>query len=289
MIITYQLLEEYGACEQGKEWIKKHYPDGAELSTLMTQRHFPKSFLHWGYKYLSTSEEEKALYHKILGNSNNNTILECSNTTNSTRVFYSNNVDNGVDIHRCEDVKHSQVVINSNNIENSDQIFLSEFIYDSKKILNSANINQSINIIESTYVVRSKNIYMSNLITGCGEIYKSINLEDSFLCNNCSNLKHCFGCQNLHNEEYCIFNVKIGKEHFEIIKKQYLSIMETLFAYVDSWPTDLINIEIPKINRKFPQHYQTIPPKFWKWIKTLPNYSDNHMFYLTSLPEFLTK
>jgi hypothetical protein len=87
-----------------------------------------------------------------------------------------------------------------------------------------------------------------------------------------------------------IFNQQVTPTQFEAIKKQLLTILgEYLLNYVDEWPVDLIIAEVPKINRKFQQHYQAIPSKFWKWLKTLPNYSSQQMFHLTCLPEFLTK
>lgn len=289
MFVTSEILERTGACDIGKEWFAKHYPEGTELSTLITHRHISTAFLHWGRKFLSPNEEEIALYNKVLGNENNENILECEKVVNSKMIFYSKNIDNCSSIHKGEDIKDSFVIINSSTVENSSQIFLSEFVYNSIKVLNSTNINQSLNVIESTYVVRSKNVYMSNLITGCTEIYRGANLEDCMLCNDCSNLKHCFGCQGLTEGEYMIFNKQVSPEHFEIIKKQYLSMIDCLLKYVDNWPIDIISTEIPKVDRKFPHHYETMPTKFWKWIKTLPNYSDNIMFSLTCLPEFLTK
>ena len=289
MFVTYDHITKAGACEGGQKWFLKNYPNGVELKELMTRRHLNKAFLHWGYKYLTPNEEEKALYHNILHNENNSDILDCDNTCNSTRIFNSSHIENSKDVHSSKDIKNSNVVINSESVENSGQVFLSEFVYDSNKVLNSNNVNKSVSIIDSTYVVRSHNIYMSNLITGCAEIYKGINLEDCFFCKECSNIKHCFGCYGLKEGEYYIFNKQVSPEHFEIIKKQYLSIMTMILKYVDSWPIDIIYVEIPKINRKFPQHYETIPAKFWKWVKTLPNYSDKHMHYLTFLPEFLTK
>ena len=226
MFLTSEILQHAGACEQGQSWFAKHYPNGVELSELITQRHVSKAFLHWGRKYLTTNEEEKALYDKVLENENNDAVLECEKTKNSKRVFYSKNISNCADVHRCEDIKDSFVFINSNTVENSSQVFLSEFVYNSIKVLNSTNINQSLNVIESTYVVRSKNVYMSNLITGCAEIYRGTNLEDCMLCNDCSNIKHCFGCQGLKEGEYFVFNKQVSPEHFEIIKKLYLSIID---------------------------------------------------------------
>jgi hypothetical protein len=289
MFVTSEILQKAGACGSGYEWFKKHYPEGTELKTLILHRHIPKAFLHWGYRYLTPNEEEVMLYHQVLGNENNDTILDCHRTKNSQRVFYSSDINKCKDIHKSQEISESEVVINSSTVENSAQIFLSEFIYSSIKVINSRNINYSTNIIDSTYVVHSKNVYKGNLISYSSEIYKSLNLEDCYLCSDCSNLKHCFGCQGLEDVEYYIFNKSVGKEHFEIIKKQYLSFIDCLLKYVDNWPVDIISTEIPRIDRKFPRHYQTLPSKFWKWVKTLPNYSDEAMFNLTCLPEFLTK
>lgn len=288
MFVTSEILEKAGACGSGYEWFKKHYPDGAELKTLILHRHIPKPFLHWGYTNLTPNEEESMLYHQVLQNENCETILECDKTKNSQRIFKSSIIENCQDVHRSKEIKNSKIVMSSETVENSTHIFLSDFIYDSEKIINSENINNSLNIIDSTYVVRSRNIYKSSLITSSSEIYKGINLEDCYFCQECSNLKHSFGCQGIKEGEYYIFNKYVGKEHFEIIKKQYFSIMNNLFDYVDQWPSEVLSTNMPVINRRFPDHYKALPDKFWKWVRTLPNYSNEFMFQLTSLPQFLT-
>lgn len=288
MFVTSEILQKTGACNEGQVWFAKHYPNGAELAELITHRHITKSFLHWGRRFLSPNEEEIALYNKVLNNEDNEIILECDNTKNSQRIFYSSHINNCTDIYRSEEIIKSQIVISSSNVEESIQTFLSDFVYNSLKVIKSTNVNNSTNIIDSTYIVRSRNVYMSNLITGSMEIYKSINLEDCLFCSECTNLKHCFGCQGLEDKEYHIFNQPVAPEHFEIIKKQYLSIVDCLLKYVDNWPIDIINTEIPKIDRKFPHHYETLPPKFWKWLKSLPNYSTEQIYKITLLPEFLT-
>jgi hypothetical protein len=289
MFVTYEILEKANSCEKGKSWFQKHYPNGAELSELITHRHISKTFLHWGFNNLSPNAEEIELYHKVLGNENSEMLFESDNIINSSMVTYSSNVKNSTSVFRSNDVEDSHIIISSDTIEQSIQVFLATFVYSSEKVFNSNNINNSVNIIDSTYAINSSNIYMSRSITNCKEIRKSESLEDCYFCNDCKNIKHCFGCQGLTEGEYLVFNKPVSPAQFETIKKQYMSIMDCLFQYVREWPTEIYSAEVPSIIRNFTHHYQTIPQKFWKWVKTLPNYSNNHMFYLTSLPEFLTK
>lgn len=289
MFITYEMLEKTNANTSNKNWFQNNYPDGANISQLINNPHIPYAFLHWLYNYTPFFIENVQQYNIILNNYDSSMVFESDNINKSNMVSRSSQVINSSRIFRSKDITNSNLIVSSDCVEESNQIFLSSFVYSSEKIYNSNNVTNCTNIVDSVCIIDSHNIYACQTLTNCGEIRRGNDLEDCYFCNDCSGLKHCFGCQGLEAGEYLIFNKQVTELQFNTIKKQYLSMMECLLQYTHCWPTELYSAEVPTIDRNFTHHYQTIPPKFWKWVKTLPNYSDNHMFYLTSLPEFLTK
>ena len=259
------------------------------ISELLDLAKGDKNILYYLKDQYMFTEADKDLYNIFLQIANSDNILYSNQVTDSKYIYHSENVVNSNNIHNSTEVDNSNIVIGSDVVSNSSQVFLSSFIDNCQKVESSLTVNDSINIIHSRFIIKSKNIYESNNIIDSNIIFRGLNLEDCYFCNDAKNLKHCICCCGISNEEYLIFNKKVDEKLFEVIKKQFLTIMDCLLKYTYGWPVDFLIAETPVIDRNFVRHYETIPPKFWKWVKTLPNYSDEFMFYLTSLPEFLTK
>ncbi len=290
MFLTKEILEEKKACGVAYRWFLKKYPDGVELSEIISSRHVNHHMLHWGYDNLDYNQEEEKLYYKALKVENSTGVYKSNNILDSSFVSNSSLVRNSKHVLRSEDVKNSNTVISCEFIEDSQQIFASTFVFNSTKVHNCNNVNNSSNVVNSTYVVDSHNVFEGNNISNSFGIYRSSNLSDCYFCSECRDIKHAICSQGIEDGEYYVFNTKVDEKTFDNIKKQFLNIMEeVMFNYVQDWPLEILKIELPTVIYRFPSHYQTIPSKFWKWVKTLPNYSNKHMFYLTSLPEFLTK
>jgi hypothetical protein len=229
------------------------------------------------------------LYHNLLNVKSSDNIMYSKNVDNSKFVFNSEDVVNSKNIHNSSDVGNCEIVVGCDVISDSTQAFLSSFVDKSHKVTSSLTVSSSTNIVCSKFVINSKNIYEGTNVIDSNIIFRSVNVEDCYFCNDCKNVKHCICCSGQTDAEYLVFNKKVDEKMFEIIKKQFTSMMDCLLKFTYGWPVDFTAPEFPIIDRNFVRHYETIPPKFWKWVKTLPNYSDEFMFYLTSLPEFLTK
>jgi hypothetical protein len=289
-MITSDLLKEHGLDEEEIRWFEENFPNGIDLDTFLAAADGLAEMYYLIYEHFSLSTEQYELYKKALNLVDSTGVYMSKNVVNSDIVISSTNVSDSKTVFHSEDVEDSQVVVASESVEHSHQVFLSTFVYDSKKICSSNNITNSSNIIESVYVINSNNIYMSNIVSNCSEIHRCANIKNSYFCKDSKNLNNCMFCAGLSDAEYHIFNKPVDPDRYEMIKKQYLNIVDGIsLNYVDEWPIEFVSATVPRVNRKFTNHYDTLPPKLWKWLKTLPDYSKEIMFYLTSLPEFLTK
>ena len=259
------------------------------VSDLLNLAKNESKILHYIKEQFRFDQQDLDLYYNLLNVKSSDNIIYSKNIDNSKFVFNSEDVVNGKNIYNSSDVVDSEIIVGCDVISNSTQIFLSSFIDKSQKIASSLTVNNSTNIVCSKFVINSKNVYEGINIIDSNIIFRSTNVEDCYFCNDCKNIKHCICCGGQIDGEYLIFNKKVDAKMFEIIKKQFMSMMDCLLKFTYGWPIDFVVPETPIIDKNFVRHYETIPPKFWKWVKTLPNYSDEFMFYLTSLPEFLTK
>jgi hypothetical protein len=67
VLTTLEDLERLKACENGKRFIARFYPNGFEVEKLVTERHIPDDFLHWARENLYCSEEVLEKYRARLG------------------------------------------------------------------------------------------------------------------------------------------------------------------------------------------------------------------------------
>jgi hypothetical protein len=60
-----------------------------------------------------------------------------------------------------------------------------------------------------------------------------------------------------------------------------------LFEYVDKWYEEPIVKIRPRQVIRWDKHYTPISDRFWKWVKTLPNYDTKILYSITLNSEFL--
>ena len=68
MFLTKEILESKNACIMGIKWLDRYFPKGGEVMEIMSHRHIPSDFLHWGYNHLlkeSSEEERQFLQEKL--------------------------------------------------------------------------------------------------------------------------------------------------------------------------------------------------------------------------------
>ena len=91
MYITYDLLKEHGACEDGLKWFKDNYPNGCELSEVQDA---PSEFVWWFYNNI---QQDNHLY-RLCGVNHSDGVKRSNGVNHSYGVNYSDGVNhsNGV-------------------------------------------------------------------------------------------------------------------------------------------------------------------------------------------------
>lgn len=290
MFLTLETLEQYRACESGKKWFARHFPEGGELIDVISHKYVTPEILHWGYTHLTTTEEEREIYWQKLNIdvAERWTIYESDHIVDSSYVTRSSKVRSSSYIFSCKDVVDSNNISGSKNIERSRQVFNGEFVYDSEKVYLSKNINQSLNVINSDYVVRSSSILNCAVITNSHYVHSLIvgrtkQIKDSAFITDCYNLKSCLFCTNIHDSEYMLFNQPIDPDQFDMIMKQMQNIMSGWQAdfVKEEWPEETIPLDSPQLQRNVIRQFENLPEVFWRWVKTLPGYDPGILYAIT--------
>lgn len=287
MFITAEKLKHFGACEKGVLYIQEFYPNGAELIDIINDPNIEKEMLHWGRKKLDYTLEELEAYCKVCNIINTEGYWYCVDVHNSKNIVKSTDINSCERVFHSNDIYNSFDIVNGDSVSNSSQVFASAMIDLSKKILHCVNVSSGENICFSTAIGRSKNIFESKNVFYSSEIIRSENVTASHFCQDCKNIKYCLFCNEIENAEYYIFNQPVDKERFDLFVEQYIRFMETELEFSPEWPSNLSVICAPLITRKTFDWYKSVRPKFWKWVRTLPNFDSVILYNMTFLPEVL--
>lgn len=291
MFLTKEILERNNACNTGRKWFERRFPNGGELIDVINHPKIDIPTLHWGYTNLTTSAEEKEAYYNKINITNNkrvDTISYSDNIEDSTFVSRSSGVEKSCFVFSCEDVINSSNVSSSKVVQRSDSIFNSEFVYDCEQVYNSNNVNKSHNIVASNYVINSTNVMNAASVINSKFVIDIVpdgtkQIKNSAFIQHCSNLDHCLFCHSISDGEYLLFNKKISPEEYDMIMVQLNSILlntELKFTR-DGWPREQIPLDTPIINRNIINQFAALPDKFWRWVKTLPGYDPMIMYGIT--------
>lgn len=287
MFITVDLLKQHDACKGGIKFFERFYPNGAEAVEVMSRRHVNKEFLHWARDKFEPNDEELRVYCEVCKIVDSKDFWHSEEIEDSERIVKSKKIKNSQGVFNSKEIERSNDVVESEEVTDSFQIFYSGLIDSSEKVFGSKNITNSINVYLSTLVIRSNNVLDSFNVFDSTEIIKSKFVSNSHFCQNCSNIKHCMFCSDLSDAEYYLFNVPIAKEHYELFEKQYLKYFNELLMFSQAWPEKLL-ARVEKIElQPFSEWYKSIPEKFWKWVRTLPNFDSLLIYDITMLPEIL--
>ena len=290
MFVTAEILKAKGACGAGVKYIERFYPNGAELVEIINDRHIPKEFLHWGRQYLTVTEDELKTYCtacKIVNSEgywysqdvrDSKYVVQSKNIKSSSFVYNSTDVETSMDVFAGEEVQDSSQIFNSEWVSSSHKIYLSKNIEDSNNICDSSLVNHSLNVLSSTDVLKSR------------EIIKSKNITSSMSVANCIDLKDCLFCFGISNNQFCIFNKPIDEERFEIYKNQYNKLMlNQELPFIKDWPKEMARGYSPTLDLNMSHYYKELSGKFWKWVKTLPNFDEQVLYSITMNPNILLK
>ncbi len=91
MYITYELLEEKGACSHGLNWFKQNFPEGCELNkkTVARVKKCDTSFVWWFYNNI---QQDKRLY-KLCGVNRSSGVNRSNGVNRSFGILNSYGVD----------------------------------------------------------------------------------------------------------------------------------------------------------------------------------------------------
>lgn len=297
MFLTDEILIQHGACGMGLKWFQRHFPSGAELINVINHPKIDKHTLHWGLANLNTSAEERAAYlTKLKVNVDNpSTVYECDNIDGGEYITRSSHIKNSSYVFSCKEVSDSDNISASDNVERSHQIFNSEFVYDSEKVYQSKNVTQSLNIINSDYVVRSSSVMNAASVTNSHYVHAFTHgavkqVKDSMFITDCIGVKKCLFCAGLQDKEYMLFNQPIDPDEFTLIESQLKNILAGWQAELvkDRWPAETIPLDSPQIQRNVLHQFAQLPDKFWRWVKTLPNYDSMLLYQITFQSNLIT-
>lgn len=109
MYITYELLEEKGACSNGLNWFKQNFPEGCELNeeTVARVKKCDTSFVWWFYDNI---QQDKRLY-KLCG------VNESDGVNWSNGMSRSNGVNESFGVNRSSGVNRSFGILNSYGVD----------------------------------------------------------------------------------------------------------------------------------------------------------------------------
>ena len=207
----------------------------------------------------------------------------CQNIQDSNYIANSMNVDFSSFVHNSTDVSHSCDVYKSDDVTNSSQVFESQFVYNSDRIFNVINADNCVNVLISKGIYNSVNIYLCTDVMGGRELRNCDNMNFSYFCADSKNLKDCMFCVDLEDKEYHIFNRPVTKEKFDIIRKQYLRLMDNVeLDYLrEHWPQDMLIPELPNLFVYYNKHYLQLDDKFWRWARSVPGYDADLLYKIT--------
>ena len=254
---------------------------------IIRDKHINKEFLHWGREHLSNGPEELAAYCQACNIINSEGYWYSVNISDSKYVVKSKNVKNSTSIFKSSDITQCKDVVETDDAENSGLVFYSSMVDNCVKVHKGKNIVSSVNVCNSTMVARSENVIDSTNIFDSSEIIRCHTATDSHFCQDCVDIDHCLFCEGLERAEYHIFNKPVDKSVYEMLEKQYKKYMTVQLDFIADWPENLlVDVHIYP-TRKFDDWYHPISEKFWKWVRTLPNFDSMFIYKITMLPEIL--
>lgn len=275
MKITYELLNQYKACESGLNWFRENYPNGVELAELITNPNLTYEQLFWGAKYIKPSAEELAAYNARLSIVDSERVVRSKSITSSHDIFNSTVVTDSAYITDSLAVFNSNNILGSEDVVNSSNVFNSEYVEESQKIIMSKGVHYSDSILNSHEVGYCSNLLNCTDLLNTIYCYNSQNVENSAFCGYCCDCKNCLFSLGLHGESYCIFNqhVSIDEwEKFNEILKMALQSESSTFIKIN--PFLVVTAARFQYSFRLDSLFDGLSQNFFGWVGTLPNYNE---------------
>ena len=253
MFITYDLLKNHGACEDGLKWFKDNYPNGCELSEV---KDAPAEFVWWFYNNI---QQDERLY-RLCG------VNHSFGVNGSNGVNYSNGVNGSDGVNGSNGVNYSDGVNCSNGVNGSNGVNYSNGVNGSDGVNGSNGVNYSFGV------------------------NGSLGISNSFGVNGSFGISNSFGVDMalfLSNKPrtYSIFGREVSEERFyEVREKLYdklsgwrptfNNIKALYLANGSDWKLTPIK-DAENISKK--EAWADMPKPAIKYVKSLPEF-DAEMF-----------
>ena len=170
MYITYELLEEKGACSNGLNWFKQNFPEGCELNeeTVARVKKCDTSFVWWFYDNI---QQDKRLY-KLCG------VNESFGVNWSDGVSRSNGVNWSDGVSRSNGVNGSNGVSRSNGVNESFGVNWSSGVNRSFGILNSYGVDCALFLAnkKSVYLIFGKEVSEGRYLEVKNSLYEKLGI-----------------------------------------------------------------------------------------------------------------
>lgn len=283
MQISQELLKRYQAPPLISSVLKKRFGTSAKVEDLI--EFLEPTEINWLLIYLPLSEEEVSKILSRLQIEDSSIIYNSFDIKDSQNIVDSAHIKNSNYIISCDTVVDSTLCVNSKNCEKSSFLYNSEFCTSTNYSVESKSCDNSSNLIKSIMCLRSNDLFNCNNVVDSAQLVNCDKVRNSYFSVWCSKLHFSFFCSKVQGE-YLLFNESFDKELYDMIHKQYLSLVEPL-EFVKKWPTTIDPFEIPTYTFNYKKYYSKQTNRFWDWVKTLPNYNPKILYEITCLPRFL--
>lgn len=286
MRIDMNLLDKYGACEQGKKYMARFYPDGAECIDLIHDKHLPIDFLHWGFKMLPASKEEIAAYHERVELKNCSGVYECRRCENSESLISCSDVKNSRMIFTSDDVSDSLYVMGSSHIRSSQHIYFSNQMDDCEAAYQCKSLVGCSAAYGASYSKNSYGLAQCEFCFNSRNLISCKQMESCEFCVDCANLTNCIFCYGITEGENLIFNKPAPTSVIEMAKTEFGNLGHHLLNLCDEWCPPYLNLA-PKMNIDPRQMFANFPAELWEFVKKLPNFDAQLLYNMTFLEQFI--
>lgn len=262
-------------------------PEAFNIDTLLNDTSIPAGLLFLLIEYETLTVDQKDRINNQLGNINSAYISHSSQINNSKFIYNSCNILNSERVANSSDIQSCKFIADCSNVSTSQSVYKSSFVYDSTDVIDSQTVSNSTNILSSNYILNSHNIMLCTNLTNCEFVRMSNSLVDSIFCTDCKNCNNCLFCSELTDANYMLFNKPIAPIHYESIIKMFHKIIINYTKLISDENLNNCIIEVPLLKFDLQLIYKNLPNQFYKWIKTLPNYSPALMYQITYNNKFL--
>lgn len=272
MQIDLEVLDRYGACKEGVDFIRRKYPQGVEVSEIANDPELPREFFYWAWSYLPLNPDELELYNQKME------LTGCSRVYKSYHCKNSHGIISSEDIVNSENVGYSRRITDSANIKHSTMVGKSQHITECKNIdsssycFDSADIQKSHIIYNSNFVSNSIGAFKSLIIQSCVGVQDCHKLTNSMFCARVDNSENCLFCADLDNAKNMVFNEPCDPQFIEMFRN---AIDAEFVPKILQAHRGRVNPNAPEARYYF---FHSLDTEFWEWVKNLPGYNPDLLF-----------